>query len=117
MRWINLPARPIAPAFSRRFLLAGVLCLSACTARQDAPVGLSDGIESLPPAQIQQALSQLTSTDVRQQASGLAFAERFPSLVSAHRELIDRLAASGASAPIRQQAARLLDEHQSSAPP
>lgn len=92
-------------------LIAGLAvgCTPAEAPQASVP---SDGIELLPPAQVQRALEQLSATDARTQKSGLEFAERFPSLADTHRKLIENLAEYGATSSIKEKASQLLDPNE-----
>jgi Tfp pilus assembly protein PilF len=92
-------------------LLANAL-LAGCGSSETpvSAVKTDDGIHLVAPQQIQRALSQLSSTDARQQASGLEFVDQYPSLVESHRSLIEKLAEAGASDTIKLRAAKLLEE-------
>jgi uncharacterized protein YidB (DUF937 family) len=90
--------------------LAVVCTLGGCSP-PDTPQARvpADGIESLPPDQIQRALQQLSSRDARQQQNGLEFAEQFPSLASTHPQILEHLAQNGANPTIKKKAAQLLE--------
>lgn len=85
-------------------------CQPGCNSSEAPQVAIqADGIEMLPPAQIQRALHQLSAHDPRQQMSGLEFVERFPSLAQTHRDVVEQLSISGASAKIKLKANQILE--------
>ena len=93
--------------------LTAAVILSGCGGTTKAPHvdAPADGIESIAPQQIQQALQQLSASDARQQKNGLEFVDRFPSLTHTHRSLLEHLATDGASNAIRAHASQLLESN------
>ena len=103
--------RPRACRIAALLLLANAALLGCGTSETAvSAVKTDDGITLVPPQQIQLALTQLSSTDARQQASGLEFVDQYPSLAESHRSLIEKLAEAGASDKIKLRAAKLLEE-------
>ena len=100
------------PAIASLLVFATAPLILGCSPTDEPPqvVVPADGIESIPPLQVQTALGQLTATTAREQQSGLAFVQKFPSLATTHRELIEQLADEGATSAIQQRASQLLKD-------
>jgi Tfp pilus assembly protein PilF len=94
------------------WLIAALLISGCSEPAETSQVAVpADGIDSIAPQQIQQALQQLAASDARQQRNGLEFVDRFPSLAHTHRPLLEHLAQEGASAAIRTHASQLLQSN------
>ena len=95
----------------KAFAVLLVVLLVGCGASDEtsvAPVTEKSDVTDVPPAEMRTILEGLRSDNPRMQYAALQTLSRFPSVVQAHREHVERLQQASKDQRVRQKAAELL---------